>query len=523
MVWRLDGSPPRERVEHLRWLMMLVMVAIAGMSAHGQTGSPVLKKNRPPPPPPIVTPADNEYRIWTTFDLTRKANSGDPVAQHALGLRYLFGQGAAADTERAAYWIMKAAKQNYVPACFNYGVLSYHGIGVEWNPFEAYEQFRTCAQRGMVEAEYAMVQFLTENLVVPRDYQAAYAWDKLAADSGYAPAKAALVRFEKLGYGRTHTDSLRPHKNALPNTGLVFLDFPADTLAETNDTLLIREVLRSADPSLRKALGISNVPATGGQWEDSSMFSALNRAAEAGSPEALTVLGRSAEKGTGVPKDPVRASAYYVRAILLDSPRAPELLVNLMQHEGVLKEVRLRAEQGDSEAQFAWAGMAALGFDALLVQGQAYLTGDEAIRLLKKGAEKPYTPALVELGLCYYSGKWVQENRATALQLWKKAGSLGSKDAQTRLALVTLRSGNDSTEIRNALAVLQAAVEEGSVLGEMGLGYAYESGIGVAPQKALAAFYYREASVRGSQDAFRALRRMHDAIRPRLAEFQMND
>jgi hypothetical protein len=444
-------------------------------------------------------------------------------AQHTLGLRYLFGQGAAADTVRAALWIMKAAQQNYTPACFNYGILCYHGWGVDWNPFEAFEQFRKCAKQGMVEAEYAMVQFLTENLVVPRDYEAAYSWAKQAADSGYAPAKAAVIRFEKFGLGGTHADSVRPRKQSPPNTGLVFLDFAADTLTGTNDTLLLREAIQSADPSMRRSLGLSAVPEEGARWTDSTTIAELHRAADAGSPEALTVLGRAAEKGIGVRRDPVKACAFYIRAIRLDGARAPELLVSLLQQPAILKEIRSRADHGDEEAEYVWAGLAALGFDGILAQGQVYLTGDQAIRLLKLSGGKKYLAAIVEEGLCYYSGKWVAENRETALALWNKAASLGSKDAITRLALVALRSGGTSAEVREAISVLQAAAEEGSVLGEMGIGYAFETGIGVAPRKALAAYYYREASVRGSQDAFRALRRMHDAIRPEVAEFHMID
>ena len=185
----------------------------------------------------------------------------------------------------------------------------------------------------MVEAEYAMAQFLTEDLVVPRNFDSAYAWVKRSADGGYAPAKEALARMEKQGLGPGRQDSLRAQETVkAPNTGLVFLDFAQDTGAVSGDSLLLKEAIQNASPSVRRALGISKLLETESQT-DTATLAAIMQAGEAGSPEALTVLGRSYEKGIGVPKNVVRAAASYVRAIRLDSPRAPELLLKLLEQK----------------------------------------------------------------------------------------------------------------------------------------------------------------------------------------------
>jgi TPR repeat protein len=108
-----------------------------------------------------------------------------------------------------------------------------------------------------------------------------------------------------------------------------------------------------------------------------------------------------------------------------------------------------------------------------------------------------------------------------AVDLWTKAASLGSKDAMVRIALTTLRSPSDTSGRKEAVQILSRAAEEGSVLAEVGMGYCYETGTGLPARDAEAAYYYRAASMRGSQDAFRALRRMHDAIRPDDPEFRI--
>ena len=513
-----DGAPPA-----MRRLVCAVALAVCAAGACAQPGpvSPVFKKYRPPAEPPLIEPSDALYQIWQTFLVTRKANAGDMLAQHELGLRYLFGKGAAPDTVKAAFWIKKSADQNYVPARFNEAILCYHGWGVAWDPFTAYRDFRFCAERQMPEAKFAMAQFLTEDLVVPRDDDAALAWIKSAADSGYAPAKEALNRLEKQRSSRSPQDSL-PASGKSTNPGLVFFDMAPDSAGAPDDSLLLREAIRNAGPALKRALGMSRL-LEGELQTDSSTMAGVRLAAEAGSPEALTLLGRAHEKGTGVPRDAVRACAFYVRAIRVDSPRAGELLWNLLQEKGTLAQITAAASAGNPEARFAWAGISALGLDPALVQARAYITPPQAFQMLVKSAESGFLPAVVEEGLCYYGGRWTHQSMEKAVAAWKDAAARGSLDAQVRLALTSLRTEGDSAGWGRAASLLASAAEQGSVLAEFGLGYSYETGAGVPPLKAEAARYYRAASVRGSQDAFRALRRMHDAVRPDDDEFTMPD
>jgi TPR repeat protein len=489
-------------------------------AAQSGGGSPVFRKNRPQPPPPIVESGDNLYEIWQTFLVTRRANAGDMLAEHELGMRHLFGRGTAPDSVSAAYWIRKAADQSYVPANFNLGILAYHGWGMPWDPFEAYRRFFFAAQHDMPEAQYVMAQFLTENLVVPRDYDKAYTWLKKSADKGFDAAKAALAQFEKQGIGQGKIDS-SAHKQMGPNTGMVFLDVPPETTdVVRNDTLLLREAIRHAGPGLRKALGMSSIQ-EGEMPSDSAALGAIRRAADHGSPEALTVLGRAYEKGAGVERNEIRAVALLVRAIRLDALHAPEVVWNLLKSKSVVHLLRDAAGKGNPEAEFAWAGASAVGFDGLLAQSDCYITDDQAFRLFVRATEHGYLPAYVEVGLCHYAGRGVPANRAEALRWWTLGKERGDDDSAIRLALLAIRTSSDSTELASSIAELRVAAGDGSVLAETGMGYCCENGIGVPASKSDAAEYYRAASVRGSQDAFRALRRMHDGMRPAEKDYQI--
>ena len=92
-----------------------------------------------------------------------------------------------------------------------------------------------------------------------------------------------------------------------------------------------------------------------------------------------------------------------------------------------------------------------------------------------------------------------------------------------RRAVVTLRQDADSLSRSNAVSVLEQAADDGSILAEMALAWCYEKGIGVPVRASDAVRLYRLAARRGSQDAYRALRRLHDALRPTETRYHIDE
>ena len=117
----------------------------------------------------------------------------------------------------------------------------------------------------------------------------------------------------------------------------------------------------------------------------------------------------------------------------------------------------------------------------------------------------------------------MQEDRREALALWTRAGKLGSHEANIRMAALAVRSEKDPRKLNTAIAELEQASQKGSVLAQVALGYCYEIGVGVVKKTSEAVRLYRSSAQRGSQDAYFALRRMHDVIRPADKEFQISD
>ena len=155
---------------------------------------------------------------------------------------------------------------------------------------------------------------------------------------------------------------------------------------------MLNELAREAGPELRKALGVVDEKDPS-LVRDTTAMALIERAAEAGSPEALTLIGRFYEKGIGVRRDVILASALYVRAMRLESGRAKELLWNLIQEPGYAENLEKLSKAPDPAAQFVWAGIVGARFDQRL-------SGEQAFTLLQSASNENYVDAVIAMGLC---------------------------------------------------------------------------------------------------------------------------
>ena len=470
----------------------------------------------------IVRPGYDKtsWQLIDAFNVVRKANAGDPVAQHELGLRYLTGTDFPVDTVKAAMWIQKAAMQNLIPAMYNWGILLNNGWGTAWNPFEAYKQFRFAASSGMKESEYVFGLFLTDHLVVSRNYREAYMWEKRAARAGYEPAKDVIAEFNRRKFIPKETDSTvqsgvrrsaESSRKATSGRSRKERLHEDSTLSDINGNILKQEAL----DQMAKSSAQNSRDSQKSEPLDSLFIQSLLQAADNGSPEALILLGYWNQEGKfGAPSDVV-ASSYYIRALRLESPWAAPLLTSLITKERYFESLKVQVAADNPLAEFVWARLVAYNFDHRITQ-------EQASQFLMDASSRKYSPAIVELSMGYYYGNWVKQDRDSALRLLTEAAILGSAEASVRLAMLAIV---DSTSAgRDTLAaIFQQAALRGSVLAELMLGYCYQYGVGVPSNKSQAITYYRKASRRGNKAAYDALRAFYNEIRPNDPEFQIAD
>ncbi|MFH1195298.1 MAG: tetratricopeptide repeat protein [bacterium] len=475
----------------------------------------------------VFKPKYPSYPLVAGYALQKDANQGDPFAQHELGIRYLLGVGFAPDTAKAVYWIMKAVEKKLPAAQFNYGIMLLNGIGVPWNPFEAFINFRETAKAGMGDGQYIYGILLTDNLIVNRNMNEAFKWIKKAADKKVEGAIETLHEIEKSGI--INKDSLIATEEEVTTNNVVetnysqgatlmnsnfeldFYDFEEDTASSEDDIELIEKILAKDKKELQKLLGIEN--------EDTlkidtglSGIELVKIAVEAGSPEALYILGKSLEEGKGSEKDIVLAVQKYLRSLRLGNNRAVAPIIKIIQGDGFFDQLKKRVDAGDADAMYVWASLIALGFDFRLPE-------EEALSLLNKAVVKNHILSILEIGLCYYNGNLVEKDKLKAVEYWQKAVALGSKEAGIRIALYEILDADERSAVTKQIELLKKSSEEGSVLAQTALAFCYENGKGTKQNKAEAVKLYRKAASRGSETAYESLKRMYDELRPPEDEF----
>ncbi|MDA3861951.1 MAG: tetratricopeptide repeat protein [Melioribacteraceae bacterium] len=478
---------------------------------------------------PLVNTGYPSYPLMTGYILQSKANSGDPFAQHELGIRHLTGQAMPKDTARAIYWIQQAVKRNLTAAWFNYAIMLNNGIGVDWNPFEAYNYFKAAAKNGMPEAQFIYGIFLTDNLVVNRNFTEAYYWIKKAADQNFKPAKETVKDFQKMEIelpkkSREDDETINSAPPALSSVSVTnaqtsawgkdweldFINLEEDTVSRADTRKYLEMILDKNSSELKVMLGVQKF-ADSLSATDTTGIGLINYAVSKGSPEALLISGRAFQEGMIVDENIIKATMNYIHAFRLGSRKAVEYIMKLVQSDGFFDLLKKEVDAENPDAMYVWAGLTALGLDY-------QLTDEQALELLKKGVEQKHIYSTIETGLCYYSGTLVEQDKEKAIEYWEAAELLGSDEAKVRVAFARIQLGSQD---KKNIQVLENASEEGSVSAQAALAYCYEKGLNVKQNKAEAANLYRKAAHRGSQAAFNSLRAMYDQLRPLNDEYDI--
>lgn len=150
------------------------------------------------------------------------AQTGNPDAEHLLGLMYYMGRGVPQDYKQALQWHRKAAQHGKADAQYVVGAMYYTGNAVPQDHKQAVVWFRKAAEQGHAEAQQVLGLMYRYTIGgMPQDVVIAYMLWNLAAANGSANAieqRAALVRKmtpEQIEEGQALSANWKPGK-ALP-------------------------------------------------------------------------------------------------------------------------------------------------------------------------------------------------------------------------------------------------------------------------------------------------------------------
>lgn len=185
-----------------------------------------------------------------------------------------------------------------------------------------------------------------------------------------------------------------------------------------------------------------------------SWFETAQKAADKGSPDAMTRLGDGYMYGVPgvVSKDLLKAVGYYEKAANLGYKDGMYMLGNAHRELGTY-----------SKALQVYGELSSKGLhDATQLLGEAYLTGEgvgvdanNALNLFTKGMNAGHAGCAYNIGFMYRNGRGVPKDVNKALAQFEKAGQMGDGGAYYALGEMYLQGVETGQDVQKAFGYFQ--------------------------------------------------------------------
>ena len=152
-------------------------------------------------PPQAAAPQAPKGAPASTDKIAAAANAGNPVAEAIIGLKFLDGQGIAADPVQAAKWLEKAADAGQAVAQYRLGTMYERGQGVAANPALAAKWYQAAANLGNRKAMHNLAVSFAEGSTGKKDMAESARWFSKAAQLGLSDSQFNLAVLYERGDG----------------------------------------------------------------------------------------------------------------------------------------------------------------------------------------------------------------------------------------------------------------------------------------------------------------------------------
>ncbi len=133
----------------------------------------------------------------------------------------------------------------------------------------------------------------------------------------------------------------------------------------------------------------------------------------------------------------------------------------------------------------------------------------DAMKWLRKGAERGEVFAQCTLATMYHDGQGVPQDYAQAMQFYRQAAKQGSPYAKSNLGAMYYQGEGVPQDYAQAMQWFRKAAEAGYAIAQYNLGIMYRDGQGVPPDHAQAAQWVRTAAEQGFAPAQNSLGLMY--------------
>lgn len=290
-----------------------------------------------------------------------------------------------------------------------------------------------------------------------QDDALAMKWYQKAADAGLVKAETAL------GYLYLHGCGTEPSEE----TAVSFFQKAAAGGDPNGTAGLARTVFEETAPSADALTGA---------------YQNLVAARDAGSEDAVYLLGYASEKGLGCEQNYDAALLYYTQASGFDT-RDPVSAYNVNS-----ALVRLGV---------IWSN--GLGVTADYAK---------AIDYFKQAADADFAPAEYYLGVMYQEGYGTDADDGEAFSWFSKAAGHSYAPAQNQIGYFYYNGLGTDVDYDQAVYYLKLSAASGYAPAQINLGYLYENGYGVEQNLSSALAYYQMAEASGYAGASEAVSRV---------------
>lgn len=286
------------------------------------------------------------------------------------------------------------------------------GIGVDKSLKNAFELYRSYAEKGNCFAQYEMGRCLRYGIGVEPNLEQARSWLEIAASKGYGRAMRFLgdiyqeeAKIEK---------ALQYYESAVANRD-------ARALNELGDLYRLHKDFRDGKKAVDYYL----------------------KAIDQGDIDAQVGLGKCYENGVGVEMDKRKAFELYQKAVKLGNSWAYKCLGVCYQiGAGTTKDLEKAVEHFEIAEQLGQSVLDLANLQEELacnfgqgINGQQ-IDYTKAYVLYRKAAERGHSNAQYNMGICYLQGFGVQRDQDMAIYYFTLAESQGRKEASEVLKLL---------------------------------------------------------------------------------------
>lgn len=252
------------------------------------------------------------------FWMAKAAKQNFVLAQFSLGQFYKIGSGVPQSDKIAAEWFLKAAEQGNRDAQLALGYAYESGKGVVAIDFKtAAEWFLKAAEQGDAEAQYKIGAYYLMGFGVAKDNKKAYEWLVRAKDQGFEPAEPLLSAITP-----KPSEEKKPiNPAAQSNFGKFFRSVDLNVLRERAEKM--------NDPEAQFHLGCYYTTLDKTKQNLAQAIHWWSQAAKQGHANAQFGLGQCCENAKGIKTDLKKAISWYTKAAVQGHPAAQDALERL--------------------------------------------------------------------------------------------------------------------------------------------------------------------------------------------------